>query len=252
MQTIALISGLIGALASGALAFGVRIYLDQRAQREAERRLAYVHLVSVTEYVAIEIAVVSYAKAYVSDDTVAKFRAEDGAYELPHAISAFLSEAILKTQPIEGKHKSRIRHLSKYAATLLASENEVRLSPEQLSKLPRSLVVASYEFQAHHASVCLLVDLWVDMLGSEDRSWVTPSWFQDQWRSVVRFSQAARRLRDELILYGAATKEEGYRILLRRALAAHEMFAAQISDNSKLEAAQAVAKSFLDDERMNA
>lgn len=249
MQTLALISGLVGALASGGLAFAVRLFLDRKSQRDSERRLAYVYLVSVTEYVAIEIAVVQFVKAYVSADAIAKLESTDGAYELPHAISAFLSEAILKHDALDPKRMATVRQFGKYVEAINEAAKESRLTPEQLSKLPRSLVVASAEYQAHHMSLALLFELWVDLISSEDRTWVTPSWFQDQWRSLVRFASAARRLRSELIVYGAATKEEGHQMLVRRALAMLEIFSTQMSDKAKLEVARTAAKKFLEEER---
>lgn len=65
-QTLALVSGLIGALLSGAFGFGVRYLLDERNRRVAEERAAYVRLVQVSDLVAIEKVVRIVVKPYIA------------------------------------------------------------------------------------------------------------------------------------------------------------------------------------------
>jgi len=63
MQTIALISGLIGEIVSAILGFGARLILDKRTQKDAERRLSFVYLVKViSDIVAADIAVRTFIK----------------------------------------------------------------------------------------------------------------------------------------------------------------------------------------------
>ena len=67
MTSVALISGLIGALLSAGLSFWIRSYLDKRALQNLEHALAYVHLVQVSHLVAMRTVITTYFKTLLGD-----------------------------------------------------------------------------------------------------------------------------------------------------------------------------------------
>lgn len=248
MQTIAIISGLIGALVSGVLSFGVRLLLDKRAQREAERRIAYVYLVRVSELVAADIIIRSFIKVYVPEEAANDLASANDAYEPSHKVSALLAEALSKLTSEDITEDQNLRAIPRFAKTLLDAAKESRFSSEQLSKLPQEAVFACHRFQNYHQYVCQIINMWSDFFENNERYWVTPEGIHDQWRALVRFADHARVLRAALIRYGAATPEQASTLMSAQVKEMHENIASKMTDKPRLLAAAEAAKKAVDSE----
>ena len=245
MQTIALVSGLIGALVSGALSFGIRMYLDKRAEKEAARKLGYVYMLRVSEFVALEIVVRAYAKAYVSEDLLKTVKPPNSTFDTAHAICAFLAEGLVKRPTADSKTNAQFRKAERLLESMLDGAKETRLSAEQLSKLHRETILASQQFQSQHQQMCLMLQTWSDLISSTDRSWADAAWFHNQWRAAVTFTNSARVLRLALSQYGASTEQEAASVLMRQVRELHDGIAKYISDKPHLDAALDIAKKLL-------
>jgi hypothetical protein len=248
MQTLALVSGLIGALLSALLAFLIRFHLDKMAQRDGERRLAYVYLVRVSESVATGIVVQSFAKAYFGELVAKHFTPPDQSFTPSHAVSAFIAQAIVDGANQAPPAMPRAQILMKTIEIALDAAKETRLSADQLSRMPPGTVLLSHQYQSALQNLCAALEVWGTLLTSEDRSWITASTVHNHWRGVVGFAQTARRLRSALIEYGASSKQDADRLLLTQAQEIHANFAASLEDKAKLEPAAALARKFLESE----
>lgn len=112
MQTVALISGLIGALISAGLSYWIRATLDRRNQKESEARLAYVYFVRISEQVAIELVVSSFIKIMAGERARESLASRDGTFEPSHKLSVLLAEEIQKLTPREAKSNTKSIHRS--------------------------------------------------------------------------------------------------------------------------------------------
>lgn len=246
MQTIALLSGLIGALVSAALGFVVRLVLDKRAQREAERKLAYVYLVRVSDIVAIDVAARVVAKIFLPAEAEKELMSADGSFEVAHKICAMLAEQLKKLDADAVKNDPALRVIPRWTKSVVDAVKQSQLTPEQLSKLPREAVFASNRFQGAQTYAAQVVDLWGALFENGESYWATAEGLHDQWTAVVRFTEAARLLRAELIRYGAADSREAHKLLTQQTQFIYQMVSKKRSEKPKLQAAEAALKKAVD------
>ena len=141
MQVLALTSGLIGALISAGLSYWIRATLDRRSLRDAERKLAYVHFVGISELVALEIVVMSFITNLVGQRIQEALRSKDSSFAPSHKLSILIAKTIHK---LTSETLIEIPWLS-IVPILLRSQLEAmsdsKLTTEQLSKLPNETVL---------------------------------------------------------------------------------------------------------------
>lgn len=244
MQPIAIISGLVGALVSAILGFVVRLILDKRAQRESERRLAYIHLVKVSDVVAADIAVRTVVKPLIPQDAFKELVERDKASFGPsHKLSAMLAEALNKLTKEAIEANPNLKAIPRLARTQLEAAKEFKLTAEQLSKLPKDVVFLSNRLQGLHSHVMQCIDMWGALFEQDERYWITPEGIHDQWMSVVRFASTARELRLALIRYGASTPKEAADLLSLQVSYLIGIVSTKWSDQPKLAAAAAAESS---------
>jgi hypothetical protein len=239
MQSLALISGLIGALLSAGLGFVARLILDHRAIRIAERKLAYVYLVRVSEVVAMDIVTRVVIKALVPPGAVAELLAESDAYSPTHKVSAVLAE-MLKSIPLEEvRADSTYRTIPRFAKAQIESAKDVKLSAEQLSKLPPEVIFDSNRYTTLHGHVMQVIEMWGALFENGENAWLTPEGIHDQWLALVRYADSAKQLRAALIAAGAATPAEAAQLLNRHQNHLLEVVAQKWRDKPRLAAAAA-------------
>src|SRR5689334_21465159 len=137
MTWLALLSGLIGAVASSVFAYFVRARLDARALRIAETRLAFVYLVQVSEIVALTEVIKSFVTRTFPSGTPKDLRSEDGKYEAHHKLIAMLA-SVLSKAPIDTiRADPRSKAIPRFARTMIEDTKELQLTAEQLSRLPQ-------------------------------------------------------------------------------------------------------------------
>jgi hypothetical protein len=239
-----LLSGLIGALLSAALGFGVRWCLDRRSLQLAEQRVAYVHLVSVSTVVAADTLARSYLKVVVGDMAKETFADPDGIFEPSHAISAFLYQELTKLTPERLNECSGASLIPRVLNGLVEGAKESKLSAEQLSKLPKQsvLVYTQYITYLSHVQHCL--ELWATLFETGDAKWLTAQFVHDNWLTVDRFCKQATLLRVALIEHGACTKVEAAALLHQQMKQLSETVLANLVHKPKIEAAvQSLRKS---------
>lgn len=239
MQSHVLISGLIGALLSAGLGFIARLILDRRAIQIAERKLGYVYLVRVSEVVAIDMVTRVVIKALVPPTAIVELQAENNAYSPSHKISAMLAE-MLKSIPLETiRTDPTYRTIPRFAKAQIESAKDVKLTPEQLSKLPPGVIFDSNRYIALHGHVMQVIEMWGALFEHGENTWLTPEGIHDQWLTLVRYIDSAKQLRGALIAAGAATSAEADQLLKRHQNQLLEVVALKWQNQPKLAAAAA-------------
>ena len=235
MSTLALISGLVGALLSAVLSFVVRRALDAKAQRESERKLAYVFLVRVSGLLAAESVIrkvlTIYFKAIPETAELASAQ-----YDTSHRLSAVV--ALMLTHEAKGiVEDPKYRAIPRMVQRILEDAKESRLSPDQLAKLPREVIYAFDRYQSEHSQMCQVAGMWSDYFEHDDRAWVTAEGLHDQWRSLARFIKEATELRAALVKFGAASQQEATLLSRDQEAKLHAALATKFADRPKLDAA---------------
>lgn len=232
MTTIVLIAALVGALFSAMLSFVVRRVLDARAQRESERKLAYVVLVRISGLLAIEQVIRdSYLSVMSSAADLASPK-----YDASHRLSAIVA-FLLSRNAGELTKDPKYAGIPRMVRRMLEDAKESRLSPEQLSKLPRTTIYAFHRYQNEHSNMCQVAGMWSDYFENGERSWVTPEGLHDQWRSVACFLVEAAQLRNALVNFGAATNSEAEALIRDQRGKLQAALSLNFTDKQKLEAA---------------
>lgn len=242
MQTVALISGLIGALISAGLSYWIRATLDRRNQRESEVRLAYVYFVRISEQVAIEIVIGSFIKTMAGQHVRDSLVSKDGAFEPSHKVSVLLAQEIQKLTPEKLKESPGLSTVPVFLKSQLEALSESKLSAEQLSNLPRETILTYSLFLNHLSQLRGIVLLWMLFFEEQQTSWVTPEAIHDQWLAISRYFDHARRLRAALILGGAASKSEASALLEKQVGTYNETVFSKFQHQPKLKAAIEEAK----------
>lgn len=243
MESLALISGLIGALLSAGLGFVTRLILDRRTTKIAERKLAYVYLVRVSEVVAMGIVTKDAIKSLVPPSAIAELQAENDAYSPSHKISAIIADT-LKSIPLETvRDDPAYRSIPRFAKAQIESAKDVKLSPEQLSKLPPEVIFDSNRYMSLHGHVMQVIEMWGALFEHGENEWLTPEGIHDQWLVLVRFADSAKQLREALITAGAATPTEAAQLLKQQQKQLREVVVQKLQNKPKLAAAEAALSS---------
>lgn len=211
---LALISGLVGALISAALSYWVRYALNRRAHRDAERRLAYVHFIKISELVALEVIVGSVVNVFFVDQkAIASLASSDGKYEPSHKISVLIVELLQKLTAEKFKEIVGGSKIPRALHSLADEIKESRLKPEQLASLPKDLVLEYSFFLAYLGQLRQILSLWADFFETDDRSWITADAVHEQWIAITRFFEHARSLRTAFIKHGHISSSEASNLL---------------------------------------
>jgi hypothetical protein len=232
-----IISGLIGALLSGALGFWIRWFLDRRSLLTAERRLAYVHLVSVTAVVAADALARTYLKLLVGDKASEKFSDPAGAFEPSHAVSALIHQELVKLTPSRIGEIGGTSLLPHFLKGLVETARESQLGAEQLSRLPKDAVLVYSQYGSTLSSVRGCLELWAKLFETGDTQWLTVQFVHDNWLAVDRFCKQAKLLRQTLVAQGACTKEEAQTLMKQQIKLLTDTVFANWTHKPKLEAA---------------
>ncbi|MCK0715648.1 hypothetical protein ACFO0U_00845 [Chromohalobacter sarecensis] len=236
MEASTIISGLIGALISAALSYIVRIKLENRSKGIEQKKQAYVYLVSVSEIIATNVVVKSFITTLIDDETKRKLSTAEKDFEASHAICALLANH-LKDVSDENISELGLKNAPKYFTPLIESTKESKLTPEQLSKLPKNTVYTCHQFQKSLGHILQITAMWTSYIEDGDRFWVTPEGLHDHWTTITRFLNQAEATRISLVKYGAATPGEAEKLLEKQVKEIHETIWARFQNSSPLAAA---------------
>jgi len=215
---VAIASGLVGALITAVLNYYVRLFVARRAQADVESRIVFVHLVRVSEVVATEQVLTTYVdaikKALATQLTA--IPTETGKYELSHRICAEIARGLTSIPDDKRAEIRRFGYLAEPLERMASSFSEYKLSLEQLSRLPKDVVIAYSAFNAHAGHLHNAVLTWTNFLRSGDSRILTAEVIHGQWISLQAFLQAARTLRTGLIDFGRIDAKEANAVLTKQ------------------------------------
>jgi hypothetical protein len=241
-ESLALISGLVGALISAALSYFVRLALDHRTLRIAERRLAYVYLVRVSEVVAMDQTCRIVVNVLMPSGAAEKLKSATGSFGPSHKVSAMLAD-MMRAAPLDKlREDATYRAIPRFVKAQIESAKEVKLSAEQLAKLPKEVVYESNRFLAHHAHVMQVLEMWGAFFEHGEDGWISAEGIHDQWLALVRYIESAKRLRGGLVAAGAATPSEASELVKRQLSQMLGLAVQKWQDQPKLAAAAADLK----------
>ena len=216
MNSVALISALLGALVSASLALGVRWLMDTRAQKLAERQLAYVHFVSVSECLAAEVLFRKYVEALGLQEITAQLRDPGGSFESSHRACVLLADYLLKTAPTQQAADPSGSLLPAKIRLMLDSLKSSRLDADRLAKLPRKSIESFTQLQTRLVLLSLYIEQWVSYIEIDKKDWITAEVIHEQWLLLCRLLETLRSVRSTLIAEMVMTEAEANALLARQ------------------------------------
>ena len=207
MEHIALVSGLIGALLSAGLSYLIRSYLDKKNLQISERALAYVHLVQVSQLVAMKTVLTVILKSLLGDQWM-QLASKDGLYQPIHKACVLMADTLNKSEPKKWKETAGFSVLPAFLKSQLESISESKLTADQLAKLPREAVPTYAQFLTLLSHVRGIVIVYISMVEDTQPPLITAENILDQWLTLNRFFEQAEKLRLVLIKSQAATFSE--------------------------------------------
>ncbi|MDP1681007.1 MAG: hypothetical protein Q8L39_04450 [Burkholderiales bacterium] len=246
MSSVALISGLIGALLSAGLSYWIRSYLDKKNLQNSERALAYVHLVQVSHLVAMRTVITTYFKTLLGDKITQALASKDGLYQPIHKAAVVFANLLKNSEPKKWKETAGVSILPVFFKSQLESISASKLTADQLAKLPRDAVLSYSQFLNSLSYVRGIVLIYISLVEDSQPPLITAENILDQWLTINKFFDQAEKLRLALIKSGAATDNEAG-ILLKTQIAMYsEQLLVRLKEKPQVEAALAEATSAAD------
>ena len=243
MNSVALISGLIGALLSAGLSYWIRSYLDKKNLQNSERALAYVHLVQVSHIVAMRTVVTTYFKILLGEKITQDLASKDGLYQPIHKAAVILAKLLKTSEPKKWKETAGGAILPVFLKSQLESISASKLTADQLAKLPRDAVLIYSQFLNSLSYMGGIVLIYISLLEDNQPPLINAENILDQWLTVNRLFDQADKLRLALVKSGAATGNDA-EILLRTQIAMYSgQLLARLNHKPQVEAAIAEATS---------
>lgn len=213
-------SGLLGASISAYFSYRIRLSLDEKAKRDAEQKLAYVYIVKLSLFLAINTWLTSYLKNLTDqlDDPI-----PEGEFELGHAISVLFEDALANSETDgAGKFKAIEQLIDQFVENL----TKTYMSNEQQAKLPKEAIIFYQRYEQQLKQVVGTIQmLKIYLSNSEMKKELTANAINDGIETVKSFFDAAGLLRAAMVEYGNISKAEAISILEQQ----YNFFSSRIS-----------------------
>lgn len=213
MQLSNLLAGLIGALISAGLSLIVRWFMDHRAQLQAERRIGYVHVVAVSEVLAMERLLRTYLDALGITEKFGKLGDSGGKFEASHRASVLIADAIKNAPPDTLRFPDGQAVDPRQLKRMLEALQQSKLGTDVLSRFPRGTIQLALRLQSCEEQVSAGLGLWLATINDDDRTWVSPKAIYEQWTAIGRLVDTARALRLAMIEAGVLDAAEAAALL---------------------------------------
>lgn len=232
-----LVISFAGAIIAASLAFYVRAKLDAHALRTAELRIAYVHYVRFSQFLAAEVAIKGLAKS-LAPAAIVEELGKSAQYDVSHEVCAVIAAYIEDEVASQERPPESIFSSSLLVTNFIDGLKSIRLTDEQLSKLPRASVLIHFNFQDLADQLAGVLKKWEFSIANNNFKWATAEAIHDQWKLLVSLSEASREARVAMLSSGVVSEKEGFEILKRQVGYFTSVIGSQLRDGAKLASAR--------------
>ena len=233
ISIVALVSGLIGALLSAYLGYVVRIKVKEREDAKRQQKLAHVHFIQLTDFVASD---------FLMKEIVSRISAESKlmheGFDLSHGIAAYLATNFSELKP---DAIAQVRAVLKpTVAVAIDSMDKFLLAPTQLAELSSETVYFYNRYVTASLRLKAGLRLFETILDQENHKAIDASSLHSLFQSYRAFAYASGLLR--AVFRSAAEVSEGYSLkcLQRSYQALQKDVREAFEDMSKLEKAKQI------------
>jgi len=246
---IALLSGLIGAGATAYLNYKIRLAILEKQKLEKDTKVAYVHLVQITDYVAIELLAKHYGqKIEAAIKESDELKIPDGvSFTMSHGIAAGISDMLGE---VEDEKLDKMAALSNILDPFIDGFDKLDLSIDELTNMPKLNVEYYHQFNTHANHIRSTLKVLKVAVESKNMAMISPETVHGLWLSGTRFFDAASKLRTALIYSSKLRPEVAHKMLTERYTEMWENVQAGFNHDAALKEALEYIKS-QEDEKSN-
>ena len=232
---VALLSGTFGALISAFLSYHVRLRAKRREDTERKKKLALVHVLQLTNFVATDF----YCTEVFKNIAKAGQIKTDKDFDLEHAISVFFSDAIAKADP--GELAKVYQRLSPYLKAVAPSIDRFEVPAEDLSEMSEVTIYAYTRYIQlgdRLKSTAATLDSWLE---KADPALLDSKTLLASYQTYRDFADAAGLLRTAFLASAGVPSAYGTHTLMRGYTAVQKEVARTFAGNQKLSKAEEAA-----------
>jgi len=195
---IALLSGTIGAAFTAFLNYKIRIKILEREKLEKETKVAYVHLVQITDYVALQLLLKSSMKAFepILNDPKDPAIPVNANFEISHGFAVVVADTL---KEIEQEKLEEFSSLAKLLDPFIDSFDKLDLGIDDLANLPKLNVRHYHQFKSYAGQIQASLKIMKVAIESKNVKIIDAESIYGLWLSAKSLFEAANKLRAALI-----------------------------------------------------
>ncbi|MEH6534575.1 MAG: hypothetical protein V7735_25030 [Photobacterium frigidiphilum] len=205
---ISILSGLIGASIAAYFNYRIRLSLLEKANRDSERKLAYVYVVQLSQYLAIKFLIENFLEKALEhlDEPL-----PEGEFELTHAASIYIEDALSN---IDDDFFDKVDSIDKMIDQMMEGFNNTYLSNEQQANLPKQTILFYQRYEHYLKSTAVSFKFFKACLSNKKLfDMVNAKQINSSIETVKSLFDAAGLLRAAMAEYGGIGSKESTYIL---------------------------------------
>jgi hypothetical protein len=249
---IALISGLVGAIATAVFSYIVQQRLAKKRREEEEARLAFVYLVKVSEILSVEAMILFLTHMFkgffekIIKPKLEEIYVENKELNMTHTYCALVANLI------KDFAKDKIGSDAKLVMGAFLDSNkrqieEFTISPTLLAQLPKEAIISYESLGGSIQNMRHTIKQWRQWIETKDDNLVTTEFIYNQWNGLNGLIENARKLRKALIKKGRVSQSEANNIRKEKRKELADQFEKMIFPKIELKPAEDAAKKILDE-----
>ncbi|WP_345858291.1 hypothetical protein [Shewanella algae] len=234
---ISILSGLVGASIAAYFNYRIRLSLIEKDKKDKEQKLAYVYVVQLSQYPAIQIWVRSFLeKALESLDEPLP----EGEFGIGHAASVYIEDALSN---IDDDFFEHVESIEKLIDQLMDGFTNTYLSNEEQAKLPKNTVMFYQRYEHYLKTTAGSFKLFkVALANKELFKLIDAKQINTLIENVKALFDSAGLLRAAMVEYGGIGSRESQYLLERQ----YEFFQVSVAEGFEHEKKLAKAKAHLE------
>ncbi|MGE6451175.1 hypothetical protein ACQKC5_02090 [Shewanella baltica] len=235
---VSILSGLVGASIAAYFNYKIRLSLLEKSRKDQEQKLAYVYVVQLSQYLAIQVIIKRYVDFFVEqlDDPI-----PEGEFEFEHAISVLIEDVFTD---LDDDFFEKIESVDSLLDYFFEGLSNTYLKNEEQAKLPKRTVLYYQRYEYFLKSTVAAFKLMKFAASNKDQSnIINAKQINDLIETVKSLFQAAGQLRAAMIEFGGIGSVESEFILQQQ----YENISGMVSKPFKHEEMLKKAKSHLEE-----
>lgn len=239
---VALLSGTVGAGITAYLNYKIHLKLMEKDKQDREEKAAYVHLVQINDYVALELLLDTLMKGLepVINNPKDPAIPEGANFEMSHGIAVIIEEML---NSMEQEKLSEFREVAKYVDIFTEGFKKFDLSYDELVSLPKVNINHYHQFRIYANHIKQTLQVVKIAIEGENIKTINAEVIHGLWLSTKSFFEAAKQLRYALIYSSKISQDHAHKMLTEQYEVLQSQVRNKFINDSKLKDAAEFIKS---------